>query len=161
MNGATISECGRYRYALSRRLSDSAIAPAEALFVMLNPSTADACVDDATIRRCKGFALRFGCSHLLVANLYAWRATNPRDLWAAPDPIGPENDAVIAALAERASLIVCAWGQTGPDKHRPAAVIDLLSDYPCLALGFTKHGQPRHPLYLPKDAPLVSLEKLS
>lgn len=71
---ATISECGRYRYRLTRRFADGPCAT----FVMLNPSTADETIDDPTIRRCRNFAIREGCGGLVVVNLFAYRATDPR-----------------------------------------------------------------------------------
>jgi hypothetical protein len=118
---ATISECGRYRYHLERSWASK---PDYLLWVMLNPSTADATKNDATIRRCIGFAQRLGYTGILVGNLYALRATNPRALRAPPggiDAVGPENNRWLRMLAGRASKIICAWGQTGPDANRDEA----------------------------------------
>ena len=84
---AVISKCGAYRYSLTRKWSDAPLLS----FVMLNPSTADAKEDDPTIRRCIGFARREGAGGLIVANLYALRSSSPEALWAARDPIGPQN----------------------------------------------------------------------
>lgn len=98
--GAHLSACGAYRYAL-RRTWDPA-RPA-ALFVGLNPSTADAERDDPTTRRCVRFARDWGFGGLLVGNLFAYRATRPRDLRAAAEPVGPENDWWLAALAREAA----------------------------------------------------------
>src|SRR5262249_14212908 len=94
---AVISDCGRYRYSLTRRWGDA--AEPRALFVMLNPSTADAEQDDPTIRRCIGFAKAWGMGSLEVVNLYALRATDPAALLSAPDPIGPKNDTMITSAA--------------------------------------------------------------
>lgn len=148
---ARISDDGLYRYLLTRRWGHGKTAT----FVMLNPSTADAEVDDPTIRRCVGFAAALGCAALAVVNLYAWRATKPADLWRAPDPVGEKADRYLtllarAARAERAPLIA-AWGANArPD--RVAAVLALPGMDRLTALGVTKDGAPRHPLYLPAAA---------
>ncbi|RNL60999.1 DUF1643 domain-containing protein [Nocardioides marmoriginsengisoli] len=153
---AVLSADGLYRYELTREWG----RPSGFLtWIMLNPSTADAQADDPTIRRCIGFAKSFGHTGIRVLNLYALRATNPADLWTAPDPVGPENDQVLADELMRAtrdqSVVVAAWGanarQTRVDQFLsfPRAASTLRS------LGITKDGQPRHPLYLPKTAPLT------
>jgi len=145
---AVVSTCGRYRYLLTRRWGES--APLR--FVMLNPSIADASVDDPTIRRCVWFAKREGCGGIEVANLYAFRATKPDDLWRAPDPYGPDNDAALASLAMRATAdlmpVVCAWGTQGGRNNRPIALMQQ-AGAAFLCLGRTKDGFPRHPLYVP------------
>jgi hypothetical protein len=146
--GAALSPCGRYRYALSRSWDDDLPV---ALFVMLNPSTADADVDDPTIRRCVSFARSWGCGAITVANLYAYRATDPAELAVADDPVGPDNDYWIATLAADAELIVAAWGATAhPSPTRANSVRDLLRRACAVhCLGRTQHGHPRHPLYVP------------
>lgn len=153
MNGddALISDCGAYRYWLTR-LWDDTVAPAT--FIMLNPSTADASVDDPTIRRCIAFARDWGCGGLRVANLYAYRATDPKAMKRAADPVGPHNDYHLGALAweawSRGGPIVAAWGaNAGPE--RAAAVRRIKHMDRLTALGLTKSGQPRHPLYLRAD----------
>ncbi len=160
--GADISPCGRYRYSLWRTWDESKPA---VLFVMLNPSTADADVDDPTIRKCMGFARRWDCGTLLVWNLYGLRATDPAELDAADDPIGPgNNDALWRILqAERPpSRIVAAWGSK-PNRGKyvnrerciaawgplSPATLDDLSLPHAEALRLTKHGHPWHPLYVP------------
>lgn len=155
MRQAVISECGRYRYGLRRQWFG--VGP-RALFIMLNPSTADAELDDPTIRRCIGFARRFGCSGVDVVNLYAWRATKPADLWTADDPVGPKNDEWLTRAFRAARLldapVVAAWGAHA----RPGRVAEVLSlPYAdrLQALGVTKAGAPRHPLYLRADADLT------
>lgn len=85
--GADISACGAYRYRLDRL--GALLGRGAVNFVMLNPSTADAEQDDPTIRRCLGYAFRWGFARLIVTNLYALRSTDPRALWEHPDPIGP------------------------------------------------------------------------
>jgi hypothetical protein len=147
---AVISECGLYRYRLTRTWDPAVQALG---FVMLNPSTADAEIDDPTIRRCVGFARDWGFGGIAVANLYAFRATKPADLWLAADPVGPENDEHLAALFTTPSvgMVVAAWGANArPD--RVAHVASLPGAITLHALGLTKDGAPRHPLYMPKTA---------
>lgn len=144
------SDGGLYRYSL-RRTWEPGVA--HALFIMLNPSTADATVDDPTIRRCMGFAAEWGLGGIYVANLYAYRATKPADLWRATDPVGPDNDQWLHALYVRTRFengaVIAAWGANAkPD--RVAAVCSSLGPLDCL--GVTKAGAPRHPLYLRADA---------
>ena len=149
--GAVISDCGRYRYRLTRTWDDTLPA---ATFVMLNPSTADANVDDPTIRRCLGFARAWGCGSLVVVNLYAWRATDPRELLTADDPVGPNNYAYLTAeamvAADSGGPLVAAWGASG-QPERVAQVLALPGMDRLTALALTKTGQPRHPLYLKAD----------
>lgn len=147
---------GNYRYWLYREWD--ATKPT-IHFVMLNPSTADASVDDPTIRRCISFATREGFGSLFVVNLYVWRATNPDELRNAPDPVGPHNMEFLASIGRAAAgcetPIVCAWG-VAPNAE---PVINLLRDKGAklVCLGKTKNGSPRHPLYVRADAPMVPL----
>lgn len=161
---AVLSDCGRYRYRLGRTIQALDVDTRRiALFVMLNPSTADALADDPTIRRCLGFARRERCGRLEVVNLYAFRATDPADLATAVDPIGPENGSAIgAALCETVGsggIVIAAWGASGPPRTLDLAVrFGLLADYAGAhlhCLGVTKNGNPRHPLFVRRDAPLV------
>lgn len=118
-----ISEDRIYRYRLERFWSGKHALP----FVMLNPSIADADIDDPTIRRCMRFARREGAGGIIVANLYAYRATEPNALWHAPDPYGPDNDAEltsVASWAARAGMpVVCAWGVHGGRNNRPIVLM--------------------------------------
>lgn len=142
---AVLSQCGCYRYALARRWRAGGDA---VLWVMLNPSTADAQRDDATIRRITAYSQAWGFRALTVVNLYARRATKPRDLFASPDPVGPDNDTHLTRAAAEHGRIVAAWGaHAHPD--RIAAVLTLPGMHRLAALALTKDGQPRHPLYLP------------
>lgn len=158
---AILSGCERYRYLLTRTWPQPLGAdPHESriLFVMLNPSTADARFDDPTIRRCVGFAQRWGHTDLAVVNLYAYRATSPRDLFAVEDPIGPLNDAYVRQAAAAADAIVCAWGVHGLRDGRGRAVLAQLravAQNGLWCLGLTSGGEPRHPLYVRADTPLV------
>lgn len=146
---AVLSEDGTYRYSLRRWWAPTPLVR----FIMLNPSTADATVDDPTIRRCMGFARAWGYGGIVVHNLYALRATDPGALLAHPDPIGPDNDEHLRRGAS-AALTVCAWGAHPMAGRRADEVIGLLlglGDAPH-HLGLTKAGAPRHPLYLPRTA---------
>ncbi|HEX3771858.1 MAG TPA: DUF1643 domain-containing protein [Polyangiaceae bacterium] len=136
---------GAYRYSLWRRVGRS---PRRVLFVMLNPSTADANDDDPTIRRCIGFARAWGYGELEVCNLFAYRTPHPRVLLAARDPVGPENDAWLARAAGRASRVVAAWGVVGMRSARAEVVMEILRGARVVCLGQTRGGAPRHPLYV-------------
>lgn len=157
-SGGTVSEaqysdCGTYRYALTR---DWQAGAPRLLWIMLNPSTASELRNDPTVARCENRARVMGFGAFRVVNLYAFRATDPRDLRRATDPTGPENDAVITRAAEWADLILCAWGVHGALRGRDKDVLALLrrGGHALWHLGLTQGGHPRHPLYLPKDAPL-------
>jgi hypothetical protein len=148
--GASFSPCRLYRYALWRvwgALPDE-VDRGYVLFIGLNPSTADETNDDATIRRCIAFAKAWGYSGLCMANLFAFRATDPADMLAAADPVGPENDDWLQRLACGASRVVAAWGVHGTHMGRAARVKEFIPNMHYLRL--TKDGHPGHPLYLPK-----------
>lgn len=149
---ALISSCGKFRYRLGRRWGDGA----PLLFVMLNPSTADADVDDATIRRCVKFAQAHGFAAIEVVNLYAFRATDPKDLRRAGYLVGPENDAHTAAAARDAGAICVAWGSNVAGLERPQVVLPLLRRVgkPIQCLRITRSGYPQHPLMLPSHCRL-------
>lgn len=151
---ALISDCGRYRYWLTRTWGT--LRPA--CFIMLNPSTADASVDDPTIRRCIGFAKAWGCSGITVVNLFAFRATDPKKMKAVNfDAIGPENDRHIKICVASAGITVCAWGAHGGFLGRDQEVKKIARSAGSLitqCLGRTKDGYPKHPLYVPNSAKL-------
>lgn len=152
---ATFSPCRTWRYALTRRW-DPAVE--DVAFLMLNPSTADAFVLDPTVRRCVDFAKRWGFGGLLVLNCFALRSTDPRGLKAHPDPVGPDNDTVIADwLTRLPGPVVAAWGLHATYQNRAAQVAGLVhgAGRQLMCLGMTKTGQPRHPLYLPATSQLV------
>ena len=183
-SGADISADGRYRYSLWREWRNhpkpakwrwwknddgSAVLdgadrpvgePESVLFVMLNPSKADADDDDPTIRKCVGFAKRWGYDRIDVVNLFAYRSTDPRAILRMlydRDPVGVRNQDVIERKAWDAHLIVCAWGAHGSHLEQNETVRGWLMDKPLYALGFTKDGHPRHPLMLSYDTQLVKI----
>lgn len=152
---AVLSPDGVYRYSLHREWCTGFFRPRWVTFVMLNPSTADAVHDDPTIRRCVAFAKALGGTGLAVVNLYAIRATSPAEAMAATDPVGPRNDHYLATYLDMAARydfpIIAAWGaHAQPD--RVAQVLAMPGADRFTALGLTKSGAPRHPLYLPRDA---------
>jgi hypothetical protein len=147
---AVIDATGTYRYHLGRQWNP--LFPKRCCFIMLNPSTADAEIDDPTIRRCIGFAKAWGFGALDVVNLFAYRATDPKELFllAAGQAIGPDNDRWIRTVTGSAGcqLVVAAWGAHRMAGHRGSKVTDLI-DRSMVCLGRTKDGYPRHPLYVP------------
>src|SRR5262245_32907646 len=146
-----------YRYRLERRWFDGSGLCA---FIMLNPSTADECHDDPTIRRCIGFAKAWGHAGLLVANLFGLRATHPAALNAASDPVGdPANREALLRVIDEAQLILCAWGEFAPaaDSGREAIALMRQRGRVPHCLGLTRRGAPRHPLYMPATARPVLL----
>ncbi len=145
---AVMSADGKYRYCLNRQWAEGK----PVAFVGLNPSTADAHVDDPTIRRMIGFAQHWGFPGIRVSNLFAVRMTNPASLVGVEVPIGPDNDAVLSGLGQVADLVVVCWGNDGIFKERCDEVAKILPPAKCF--GLTLLGQPRHPLYLPHTTEL-------
>lgn len=155
--GAIISECGKFRYHLHRQWDE---AGKVLLFVMLNPSTADGEADDATIRRCVRFGEHGGFGGIEVVNLFAFRATEPKDMRLAGYPVGPQNDQWTKDAAEHAletgGAVCLAWGAGVAELERPQIVIPLLrrAGVEPMCLGVTRSGYPRHPLYVAGSTPL-------
>ena len=161
MAGAHVSDDGRYRYRLDRQWAATSRQPRTAVFVMLNPSTADADKDDATIRRCVNFADREGCGRLIVVNLFALRSTDPSALragWLAGDDVtGPDNHAAILEAIDEAAgtngLIIAAWGANWPRPNMPPRLNwernATANGIKPRCFGLTRHGQPLHPVRLP------------
>jgi hypothetical protein len=143
---AVYSGCERYRYSLTRVWG----AGPKALFILLNPSTATEMQNDPTIERCERRARAMGFGAFRVVNIFAFRATDPRDMRGADDPIGPQNDATVQTAAAWADLILCGWGGHGAHLGRGAVVEQILrrTGAPLFHLGLTKDGQPKHPLYI-------------
>ncbi len=158
-SGATLSSCGLYRYVLWRRWDKT---KPRLIFIMLNPSTADATQDDATIRVCTGRARRMGMGGIRVLNLFAYRATHPTELGKITDPIGPENDSHIERNLGMRSFsgrggdpepMIAAWGDGGlrQGRYHPRwrEVVSLICEDmggELYHIGLTKAGQPKHPL---------------
>jgi hypothetical protein len=126
---------------------------------MLNPSTADAALDDPTIRRCMGFASDHGFGGIRVVNLFALRSTDPSELRSQPEPVGPENDTWLARTFGEAAQddlpVIAAWGVHGVFRGRDRQVIALgrRMGARLACLGTSKAGHPRHPLYIRRDQP--------
>jgi len=155
---AILSLCGKYRYTLTRRWGD---AEGGVTWIMLNPSTADAETDDPTIRRCMVFTQRLGFDALVVVNIFAYRATDPREiveLGGGEESQGPENGMYIHWACRQGKLLIAAWGSLREPLRGAARIISKVVRGEGLALkclGKTKDGQPRHPLYVRKDAELI------
>lgn len=160
--GAIFSECGTWRYLLDR---DFLLDGPTIGFLLHNPSTAGADIEDPTSRRGIGYWRSWGAGRGIFVNPWAGVATDPKELWKMPDPVGPMNDFHIAEAAREVAatdgFFVFAWGAVLPPKHlkyaataRLHAVEAIVRDAGCrvCALGATKDGHPRHPLYLRADA---------
>ena len=144
---ALYSDCERYRYRLTRTWDT---AGRTALFIMLNPSTATEMQNDPTVERCERRARALGFGAFCVTNIFAWRDTDPLNMRAAVNPVGPENDRIIGESCVWAQQIIAAWGTHGTHKNRGAEVATVLrnSGLPIFHLGLTKGGHPKHPLYI-------------
>lgn len=152
---AELSLCDRYRYHLQRTWE--ATGP-RICFIMLNPSTADALEDDATIRVCKGRATHMGYTGIDVVNLFALRSTNPANLyrgsWIISEGGAPDrNDEFIERYARAAPLVICAWGKHGALLDRGTIVLRCLRRWGIkpMALRLNKDGSPAHPLRIGYD----------
>jgi hypothetical protein len=161
---AVVSPCGRYRYFLQRRWSETG---GIVVWIMLNPSQADASRNDPTIRRCMSFSRQWGCGAMIAVNLYALRATNPDDLLREENAVGAENDIHLAMACREAggdasgrSAVVAAWGKHPLARARAGEALRLAgSGLHCL--GTTADGSPRHPLYVPSAQPLVPYRQVT
>jgi hypothetical protein len=145
--GAVIDKAGLYRYSLWR---DWDMEKPKLVFIMLNPSKADANIDDPTLRRCINFANSWDFGSLIVVNLFAYRSASPLDLRQVDDPIGSQNDRYLKKAIKSADRVVVAWGNNGKLMQRDRLVLELLSKHNVQphCLGITKSGYPRHPLYV-------------
>jgi len=155
IKSAIISEDGLYRYSLSRIWNDNLPM---VMFIMLNPSIADAEIDDPTIRRCIGFAKSWGFGGLCVGNLFAYRATNPKELLNINDPIGSENINFLNDMFNKSEICVFAWGNSkilyklSQWENENAYLYNFLTNLnKCHYLELSKNGTPKHPLYLKSD----------
>jgi hypothetical protein len=150
-SSADFSDDGQYRYSLRRTWDDSLPS---CMFVGMNPSTADLTHDDPTLAKCRRFAVKWGYGTLLMANVFAYRATNQRRLLEVRDPIGPHNDDAILALAHDAHLVIMAYGKPHVRlRQRGPLVAKLIRQHAGKSphiLRLSKDGVPSHPLYLPE-----------
>lgn len=147
---AMMSPDEKYRYVLIRTWNTLATDPfglRYVIFVGLNPSTADATVDDPTIRRCVNYAKAWGFTGMGMLNLFALRATQPSDMMKEIEPVGEFNDKWIKYFTEDAGLVVACWGAHGSFLGRDKVVRAMIPHLNYLRL--TKQGHPAHPLYLP------------
>lgn len=148
---AKFDSARKYRYLLSRKWD---VNLPQVTFVMLNPSKANEYEDDPTLRRCIQFAKDWGYGSLEVVNLFAYIATNPRELYQADNPVGLENNSYIQISTNRAKLIVLAWGANDyvrKNRDREQEVLALISAQQKLhCLKLTKYGYPHHPVRLSK-----------
>ncbi len=119
------------------------------MFVGLNPSTADENIDDPTLIRCINYAKLWGYGGVCMANLFAFRATDPNVMKAAKDPVGKNNNDWLNKLANDAALVVAAWGNDGSYLERSKEVREFLPNVYCLKVN--KSGEPAHPLYQKAD----------
>lgn len=156
---AVFSKDRKHRYMLTRQWDNTKPYIA---FVGLNPSTADENLDDPTIRRCVGYAKAWGMGGIIMVNLFAFRATDPRDMKKAEDPEGDLNDYYLKEICKHCTQVVAAWGNHGRFRGRDSVVRALFNEmqfagyihFNCLEL--SKDGNPKHPLYLKKDLVPVS-----
>lgn len=149
-SGAKFSSCKKYRYRLWRIWDDQKPVM---VFCMLNPSTADEVENDPTVARCQERAKRNGYGGIEVVNIFAFRSTDPRALYRAQDPIGPENNGHIKDALKSASTVICAWGKHGELSDRGVEVLKLILNlgHKPMALKINKDGSPGHPLYVGYD----------
>ncbi len=145
---ATFSSCRKYRYSLWRNWG-GIFASGYAMFIGLNPSTADETKDDPTVRRCIGYAMDWGYAGLCMMNLFAFRAILPNVMKAAEDPVGPDNERALIDMAEHSGVIVAAWGIHGSHLGQDNKIWNIIPNLNYLKL--TKDGFPGHPLYLQKS----------
>jgi hypothetical protein len=159
VRSALIDPSGCYRYSLERLWQ--ATAP-RLTVLMLNPSQADDRTDDPTIRCCMTLAQGWGFGSLTVVNLFAYRTAHPRQLQTVPDPIGPDNDAILVAAAAQADCLLLAWGNGGQLYQRNQSVLALLKPYRdrWCAIARNRTGQPCHPLYVRRDVGLQAWANL-
>lgn len=149
ITGAEFSSCGLYRYRLWRHWGPADSPPA--MFLMLNPSTADERANDPTVERCQRRSVEMGFHGLVVGNIFALRSTDPNRLYAPGiDPVGADNDAAILSMARSAAIVICAWGTHGKLNKRGETVLEMIrqAGITPLCLGQNRDGSPKHPLYL-------------
>lgn len=162
---AIISECGKYRYRLERQCSMPLDGSKTVAFFGINPSTADTMLDDATVRKWRGFTRR-NCWHRFIAgNVFSYRATDVRELAHAPAVCGPDHMLHLGEIIEEADVLVPCWGSSSKVPQALRYIIKdtlsllLTSNKPVLHFGLTASGDPKHPLMLGYDTPLIEWRK--
>lgn len=155
-SGAIFSSCMKYRFELWRQWDEG---KPYALFVMLNPSTADEIDNDPTVERCQRRALGMGYGGVRVVNIFAFRSTDPQGLYTEDDPVGAGNDEAIVRLATGAGIVICAWGTHGNHLDRGKHVLAMLhgAGVPPHCLQLNADGTPKHPLYVGYDVQPVPM----
>lgn len=157
-SSAVLSPCGQYRYRLDRDVQAAGLVFA---YFGVNPSTADADLDDATVRKWRGFTRLNGGSRFIAGNVFSFRATDVKTLKDCPALQGPEHDRYINEIVAEADVLVPCWGRTQklpPElRHECAAMMEMLlaAGKPVLHFGTTKDGDPKHPQMLGYDTQLV------
>lgn len=146
-SGAELDDSRQYRYALWRVWDNT---KPKVIFIGLNPSTADETTNDRTLKKCIHFAASWGFGGVYMANLFAYRATEPEDMKMAVEPIGKDNDYWLHELTQRCELTVAAWGNHGCFLNRSDEVKSRLTNLVCLKKN--KSGEPAHPLYQPNSS---------
>ena len=151
---AIYSDCELYRMRLSIHWDRS---KPSINFLMLNPSTATERKNDPTVEGCEQRARAWGYGSLIVTNIFAFRATDPREMMSHPEPVGPGNDYFIIESARECLVTVAAWGNHGSHKLRGAEVRNMLRTYEIRPFIFAvnKTGEPKHPLYVARNVPAV------
>lgn len=155
---AVISPCGTWRYRLDRHVAEAGLV---FLYCGINGSTATGDEEDLTTMKWRGFTVRNGGSRYIAINPFGFRATDVRELARAADPVGPDNARYVAAAIAEADVLIPCWGNRSkvPDhlRHHLSTMrrLFLASGKPVKALGFTKSGDPKHPLMLGYDTPLI------
>jgi hypothetical protein len=145
-SSAEFSPCRKYRFTLWRTWDET---KPYAMFIGLNPSTADETQNDPTVTRCINYAKSWGYGGLCMTNIFAYRATQPEDMMSEKKPIGDENDASILNSAKEAGVVVAAWGNDGSYMGRSKQVKKLVQNLHCINMNAS--GEPTHPLYQKAD----------
>lgn len=172
MSSAVISSCGQFRMRLDRKASgrqglmlepDHPLKGKVIAFFGVNPSTADAAINDATVLTLIGFCNAWGAERFIIGNVFSFRAKDVNRLREVPDPVGPDNHAHLRQIADEADVLVPCWGARAkvPSqvRHHFDATLELLraTGKPVLCFGLTQSGDPRHPLYMPHETELVAV----
>lgn len=170
-SGANFSPCGRYRYSLWRRWGIRSVKNRELVFIGLNPSTADEMISDPTVTRCINLAKREGFPGMMMLNMFAFRSTDPKKLLLVDDPVGPRNlDSLLRMIGAPGRKVIACWGSHKLVLPQAKRLLMMSSNYKSgfitrrvhqllYCLGTNKDGNPRHPLYLPSDVPIIDFPK--